>query len=256
MTSRQWFPLAVLLLCLLLPGLPCRAGDGERQLLQQGNEAYSRGEYPRAIEYYQQLTATAGFSASVLFNLANSYAQSGEIGRAVLNYERALRLAPGDSDIAGNLELVRKESGLYTGEPEGTARFLHLLHLNQWAMLGLVTVVLFTLFQLAALRFPVAGKVSGGVAIACLLLFGLAVAGTLGRYREFNPAVVLAPDARLLISPFPAAGSVGAIQEGRLVYPDKTHGEFTYVRDETNRKGWIPTATVEPVDGRRPPGRH
>jgi tetratricopeptide (TPR) repeat protein len=256
MTSRKWCPLAVLLLCLLLPSLPCRAGEAEQQLLQQGNEAYSRGDYPQAIGHYQQLIATAGFSAPVLFNLANSYAQSGEIGRAVLNYERALRLAPGDSDIAGNLELVRKESGLFTGEPEGTARFFHLLHLNQWAMLGLVTVVLFALFQLAALRFPFAGKVSAGVAITCLLLFGLAVAGTLSRYRQFNPAVVLAPDARLLISPFSAAGSVGAIQEGRLVYPEKTHGEFTYVRDETNRKGWIPSAMVELVDGGRPPGRH
>jgi hypothetical protein len=255
MNHRKGCPLLLLIICLLLTSLPCRAGETEQQLLQLGNEAYSRGDYPGAISHYQQLTATAGFSASVLFNLANSYAQAGEVGRAVLNFERALRLAPGDADIAGNLELVRKESGLFTGEPEGTARFFHLLHLDQWAMLCLLTVVFFALLQLAALRYPLAGKTYGGVTIACLLLLCLAVAGTLTRYRQFNPAVVLAADARLLISPFPAAGSVGAIQEGRLVYPEKFHGEFTYVRDETNRKGWIPSTMIEPVDGGRPPGQ-
>ncbi len=252
MNHRQWWPLLVLVVGLLLSSLPGRAGGTEEQLLQQGNEAYSRGDYPQAIGHYRQLTASAGFSAPVLFNLANSYAQAGEIGRAVLNYERALRLAPGDSDIAGNLELVRKESGLFTGEPEGAERFFHLLHLDQWAMLGLLAVVLFTLFQLAALKYPFSGKTFGGVAITCLLLLCLAAAGTFIRYRQFNPAVVLAPDARLLISPFPAAGSIGAIHEGRLVYPEKSHGGFTYVRDETNRKGWLPTAMVEPVDGGRP----
>jgi tetratricopeptide (TPR) repeat protein len=252
MNHRKWWPLLVLVVGLLLSSLACRAGEAEEQLLQQGNEAYSRGDYPQAISHYQQLTATAGFSAPVLFNLANSHAQAGEIGRAVLNYERALRLAPGDSDIAGNLELVRKESGLFTGEPEGAARFFHLLHLGQWATIGLLAVGLFALFQLAALRYPFSGKTFGGVATTCLLLLCLAAAGTFIRYRQFNPAVVIAPDARLLISPFPAAGSVGAIQEGRLVYPEKSHGDFTYVRDETNRKGWIPSAMVERVDGGRP----
>ncbi len=252
MNHRKWCPFLLLIIGLLHSSLSCRAGEMEDRLLQQGNEAYSRGEYSQAISHYRQLTATAGFSASVLFNLANSYAQAGEIGRAVLNYERALRLAPGDSDITGNLELVRKESGLFAGEREGPERFFRLLHLDQWAMLGLLTVVAFALLQLTALRYPLSRKTSGGVALACLLVFALAAAGTFTGYRQFNPAVVIAPDARLLISPFPAAGSVGAIQEGRLVHPEKFHGEFTYVRDETNRKGWIPTAMVEPVDGDRP----
>jgi tetratricopeptide (TPR) repeat protein len=243
--------MALVIGLVLLSGAPCHAGGAEEQLLQQGNEAYSRGDYDQAIADFQQLTATAGFSPSVLCNLANSYAQSGKIGRAVLNYERALRLAPADSDIAGNLELVRKESGLFTGEPEGADRLFRLLRLDEWAMLGLLTVVLFTLFQVAALKYRFSGKTTSGMGIACLLLFSLAATGTLIRYQQFNPAVVIAAEARLLISPFASASSVGAIQEGRLVYPEKSHGDFTYVTDETNRKGWIPTAMVEAVNARR-----
>src|SRR5579859_6411322 len=47
------------------------------------------------------------YSADGLYNLANSYARAGKPGLAVLNYERAALLAPGDADINANLEYVR-----------------------------------------------------------------------------------------------------------------------------------------------------
>ncbi|MDK9705462.1 MAG: tetratricopeptide repeat protein [Desulforhopalus sp.] len=225
----------------------CAAGN-EETLFQQGNEAYSRGDYAQAIARYEELTASAGLSPAVLFNLANSYAQSGKIGKAVVNYERALRLTPGDPDIIGNLELVRKESGLFDSEPAGMAiRFLQLLSIDQWTVLGLVALAGVTLLQVAVLRYRVGGKTSAGVRITCGLVLILAVAGTLIRYQSFRPSVVVAADARLLISPFASAASIGAIQEGRLVYPQKVHGLFTSVKDATNRQGWIASASLEEV---------
>ncbi len=224
-----------------------RAAGNEEQLFQQGNEAYSRGDYEQAIARYEELTATTGFSPAVLYNLANSYAQAGKIGRAVVNFERAQRLAPSDSDITGNLELVRKESGLFASEPGGADRLFHFLNLQQWAILGLLTLVGFTLFQAAAMKYRLGTKTGTGVRIAGILLLGLAVAGITIHYRHFKPAVVITADARLLISPFPSAASVGAIQEGRLVYPQKNHGAFTAVRDETNRSGWILSTDIEAV---------
>jgi tetratricopeptide (TPR) repeat protein len=223
------------------------AVDNEEQLFQQGNEAYSRGDYEQAIRHYEELVNSAGFSPAVLFNLANSYAQTSKPGRAILNYERALRLAPTDSDITGNLELVRKESGLFTGDATGADRLFHLLGLDQWAILGLTALFCFTFFQIAAHKYPIGGKTGMAVRIACLLLLIIAVTGTAIRYQGFKPAVVIAADARLLISPFASAASIGAIQEGRLVYPQKNHGPFTFVKDETNRQGWIVSSSLEAV---------
>ena len=48
----------------------------------------------------------------MLFNLANAYYHDGNLGLAILNYERAQLLAPGDSDIAFNLHLARAKAGL------------------------------------------------------------------------------------------------------------------------------------------------
>ncbi len=233
-----------LLLCQAPSG---QATTNEELLFQQGNEAFSRGDYDQAIARYEELITAAGFSPAVLFNLANSYAQAGKIGLAVLNYERAQRLDPGDSDIAGNLDLVRKESGLFAGEITGVDKIFHYLNLNHWAILVLIVLLGFTFFQAASCRYPVGKKTRIAVRIACLLLLLLSGTGTVLRYQDFKPSVVVSADARLLISPFTSANSIGAIQEGRLVFPQKIHGAFTYVRDETNRQGWILSSSLEAV---------
>ena len=247
MNGREFVHILLIVTSLLLWQNVSSQASSKEQLFQQGNEAYSRGDYAQAITQYEELTATFGLSPAVLFNLANSYAQDGKIGRAILNYERALRLAPGESDIVGNLDLVRKERGLFVSEPKGAGQFFNLLSLNQWAMLGLLALVCFTLFQVAKVKFHTGGKMSTGLGLALALALCLAVTGMATHYQHFKPAVVTAADARLLISPFASATSVGAIQEGRLVYPEKTHGTFTYVEDETSRHGWILSTDIEGV---------
>ncbi|MGW8193347.1 MAG: tetratricopeptide repeat protein [Desulforhopalus sp.] len=223
------------------------AATSKEQLFQQGNEAYSRGDYTAAIDDYEQITRLSGYSPGVLFNLANSYAQLGKTGLAVLNYERAHRLAPSDADITGNLELVKKENGLFPKERSKTERFFHLLNLKQWSTVFLCILVLLTLWVLSTMKLRFSRQLTISVSAGSLLLAMLAVAGAFFHHQYFNPAVVIVPDARLYISPFENAGSNGTIQEGRLVYPVKKHGAYTYVTDETNRRGWIPSESIEAV---------
>ena len=237
----------MLMTCLLFSATTVVAGTTEDNLFQKANEAYSRGDYTQAILKYQQITETEGYSSSVLYNLANSYALSGQTGRAVLNYERALRLSPSDSDISGNLELVKKENGLFPKESSRVDRFFRLLSLNQWTALIPVCLVLLTGFLLATMKYRFSKQLNIGAGTACFLLLLMASAGTLDRYQYFNPSVVVSPDAKLFISPFESSASIGALQEGRLVYPQKSHGTFIYVTDETDRKGWIPSSLIEPV---------
>lgn len=237
---------------LLLVGLLCSAsaalsGQAEDILFEEANLAYSQGDYGQAIVKYQQINQTAGYSSSVLFNLANSYAQSGQPGKAILNYERALRLAPSDIDISGNLQLVKKENGLFPHEPSRTERFFQLLNLNQWTTLALLALVIASCFLAASLKHHFSRQWKISVAAGSLLLFSLAISGSLHNYQFFNPAVVISPDVKLFVSPFEGSASTGSLQEGRLVYPKKNHGDFSYVTDEIGRKGWIHISNLETV---------
>lgn len=228
----------------------CFAKNNVGELFNQGNEAYSRGDYDEAISSFSAIIETAGYSPSVLFNLANSYAQAGKTGKAILNYERAQRLAPADADIAGNLHLVRKERGLFPGEASGLDRFFGLLSLHQWALMALVSLAIPTILALLRMvltRYRFSRQLIIWVSISSFFCTALSASGTVYLYQYYNPGVVVGGDGRLLVSPFATSDSVGSIQEGRLVYVEKTHNTFVYVTDETGRKGWLPTSMIEHV---------
>jgi tetratricopeptide (TPR) repeat protein len=200
--------------------------------------AYNNGQYEQAIEGFETL-ASEGLSSSLLYNLANSYAQNGQTGLAILNYERAARLAPGDSDIHGNLELLRKEKTLFQEEQTTSQRFIHLFGLDRWTMLVYLGFIVFA----GSVLLPVTPKLKTStrrlLAAASLLLTVISAFGVAGQYRHFHDAVVVVADARLRISPFESAASSGSIQEGRLLTPGKTHNKYTLIKDETGRSGWL-----------------
>jgi tetratricopeptide (TPR) repeat protein len=78
---------------------------------------YEDGNYPEAIQIYEQIVSTGVRDSHVLYNLGNAYALNGDIGRAILNYERAAEITPRDRDIRHNLALARSEAGISSDLP-------------------------------------------------------------------------------------------------------------------------------------------
>lgn len=243
---------AILIILLLLSFLGSSACFGEDLSLNnqfaQCNAAYSRGDYPEAVHCYSLLIEKNGFSPALLYNLANSYARNGEIGKAVLNYERAMQMKPNDPDILGNLQLVRKTSGLFTGELTFSQRFFSILTIRYWSFLALGGLLFITALFLVTVTRPLGRSLSITVQSLSLLAIVLGVSGAGYLYRNAHPAVVIGHDSRLLISPFAGAASIGSIQQGRLVTPEKRYDSYVYLTDETGRKGWLPRETIEYIN--------
>ena len=122
-----------------------------------GDSAYSAGDYATAIDVYERLLAD-GESAVLYYNLGNAYYKEDEMAHAILNYERALRLAPSDKDIRFNLELARSKTIDRTSERieiffvRWFRSFASLLPLDGWARVGIILFLLFRHFRLV-LRF-------------------------------------------------------------------------------------------------------
>ncbi len=222
-------------------------GQSAENLFQQGNTLYGQGNYQEALQIFNNIIAEDGFSGPLLYDLANCYAQSGQTGQAILNYKRAQYLSPRDSDIKGNLELLRKNQGLFQEDLPLTQRMVSLLNLDQWTLLAGLFFVLFTLSILLELRFSSGKYLQRWIGGFCLLGTVIAIMGAFSQYRQQDEAVVTGLDARLLLSPFPSAASVGTIQEGRVVYPTTRHGLFSLVEDQSGRTGWIETKAITSI---------
>jgi tetratricopeptide (TPR) repeat protein len=223
------------------------SGSSAETLFQQGNALYGQGKYRQALEIYARIVNEYGVSGPLLSNLANCYAQTGQIGQAIVNYERALRLTPGDSDSQGNLDLLRKNQGLFQEEIPLAHRLGSLLTLDQWTVLAALLYFLITLNNLIDLRFSSGKNMRRWLGGLCLLLLILAFAGAFFQYRQMDEAVVIGNDTRLLLSPFPTASPVGTIQEGRIVHFLTKHGVYSQVEDETGRSGWIESNAIESI---------
>jgi tetratricopeptide (TPR) repeat protein len=76
----------------------------------EGNQLYTDGNYPKAIEMYNGILQSGLESAELYYNLGNAYYKDGQLPEAILNYERALLLAPQDDDIRYNLELANSQT--------------------------------------------------------------------------------------------------------------------------------------------------
>lgn len=104
-TLLKGFSKFVALTLLLLPaGLSAASQD-------EAMTAYDNGKYDQALAYYasELKQDPTHISPSLLYNMGNCYYQKGDLSRAAVCYERALRLAPRNSDILVNLNLVRRK---------------------------------------------------------------------------------------------------------------------------------------------------
>lgn len=223
------------------------AGDSDStDLFRAASEAYSKGDYKAAIDGFETLSRE-GLSAPLLYNLANSYAQDGQSGKAILNYERALRLEPGDSDIRGNMELLRKEQGLFQEEKNNMQRFVTVLGLDQWTALAVASFVCFALVLLLPVFLGLKWVSRVVVAAACFCVTAVSIFSVIDLYQHWEDGVVVVENARLRVSPFESAASIGTIQEGRVLQVKKSHNDFFLVTDETGRSGWLTAGAFEPI---------
>ena len=75
----------------------------------EADQAYREKKYQQAIKDYESLLRS-GVSASLYYNLGNAYYRTDNITKAILNYERAALLEPGNSDIKFNLQFARSKT--------------------------------------------------------------------------------------------------------------------------------------------------
>ncbi len=73
---------------------------------EQANQLYRSNKYQEAAAVYEQVLKNGYESPALYYNLGNTYFKMQNIPMAILNYERAHRLAPRDEDITYNLRLA------------------------------------------------------------------------------------------------------------------------------------------------------
>ncbi|MDE5944572.1 MAG: tetratricopeptide repeat protein [Rikenella sp.] len=227
-------------------------------LWSRANAAYNRGEFRQAAAGYEAVLARGAHSAKLYYNLGNSWFKQGRMGRAILNYNRALLLDPTDEDTQYNLAManVRIVDRIDTVPEFFLKTWLRELGLqlgtNTWAVLGLVflgltfgSVLLWLLGRRLGLR---KAGFYGGICAAVLCFVSTFYAGFQRRRLLYGrEAVVMNLMAPVKSAPGAGSKDIFVLHEGTKVrMVDELEGWTEIVLSDGN-KGWIASIAVEAI---------
>lgn len=224
----------------------------------EGDSAYIKNDFASAIQIYESLLQQ-GEAPEIYYNLGNCYYKTDDIARAILNYERALLLSPGNTDIRANLEIARSKTiDKVTPVPEiffitWIKSLVNSQSSDAWARTGIVSFLLL-LVSLAIFFFTQHIKWKKIGFSAAILFLIVTVLSNLfaSRQKSYltnrNDAIILSPSVTVRSTPSESGTSLFVLHEGRKVeIKDNSMREWKEIRLEDGKVGWVPSSSIEVI---------
>ena len=227
--------------------------DMATEFFEKANRLYEKGSYDSAIIYYEKILAMGLYDARVYYNMGNAFFRKNAPGRAILNYELALRLSPLDKDISDNLKFAR--AATIDKIPPGTAGILERvvlsLHnlfgitLQSWLFLIFLYVLsgLVILFLAVHVRFRLPARNAAVVFSAFILLFSASFFIKVYQEKSRKEAVVISEKVNARNEP--DGGQVlFSVHEGAKFILTRKVGEWYFASLENGVSGWVHEADL------------
>lgn len=224
----------------------------------EGDSAYMRNDYASAIQIYENLLKK-GEAAEVYYNLGNSYYKAGDNAKAILNYERALLLQPGNADIRANLDIARSKTvDKVVPVPEiffmsWTKSLINSMSIDAWAKLGVVFFILllislYLFFFSKQILWKKTGFIAGLIFLVLVILSNVFAFQQKNELTDRNDAIVLTPSVTVRSTPSDSGTSLFILHEGHKVeIKDDTMREWKEIRLEDGKVGWVPASAIEVI---------
>lgn len=246
---RRWAPL---LSIIFLIALQAQSPDN---LFTEAQQLYDEGEYSRAVDLYRQILKQGKESSRVHYNLGNAYFRVGELGEAILHWEKAKELNPRDQDIRFNLRVgrARIQDRIDAPEPSFLIRIFN--GIKYWLTLDELGWSVGGIFLLGSLSFAVwrlvrkpllvglAGIVLGMSVLALLLAGPLLVSRLLENANE-EYGIVLVEEIKARSGPQEFSTGIFILHEGTRVEVEEQRRQWYQIQLVDGKEGWIPASAL------------
>jgi tetratricopeptide (TPR) repeat protein len=247
----------VIFLVLFAGCLQSMAADPQGKL-QKANQAYVSEEYAHAIELYESIIDTGYEAALLYYNLGNAYFREEKIGKAILNYERAMRLDPKNEDAQFNLRVANARIvDQITPVPvifykRWWSSVYNLFSTDGWAWASFV-LLFFTVTGLAAFfifRSVRNKKTALSISLLFFLLTVVSILAARETYYQRNilrEAIVIVARTSVKSSPSQESLDLFFIHEGTKSQLTRELGEWYEIRLANGNVGWVQKTAIEAI---------
>lgn len=227
------------------------------QLFYTANHFYETGDYKKAVEMYLAVLDLGVENGRLHYNIGNGFFKLGEIGYAILCYERARRLIPQDSDLKSNLEYAKELAGVSSFDTSQGRRLSEYvkapfsgMNLNFLAILtAMVYLALLIAIAIGALN-PIAGKKIGIVSAVLLAMFIFTLTSFSVRYYDeeiLKYGVIIQKNVECKYEPIDKATTYYKPQEGDEVLVLKTREGWRQIKRGDGKMGWVKAGDVDAI---------
>ncbi|MDE6527728.1 MAG: tetratricopeptide repeat protein [Muribaculaceae bacterium] len=234
-------------------------------LAHRADSAYSQDNFVLAEQLYLESISRDGSAATIIYNLGNAYYRQGNLGKAIVNYERALKLDPTNSDARDNLEFVKAkitDRQIDEGSIMTTLwnNIVNTFKADTWAW---IAVILFALFLAGAFTYMLSSVVAirklsffGGIIVFILCAAAIIISfAAANRITDNNYAIILPPSAQLSTTPREArtqAEEAFLLHEGTKVeivdsISTAADGKWYEVKVGGRERAWIKASETERI---------
>jgi hypothetical protein len=220
---------------------------------KSANQLYDAGKFAEAAAIYQKIEPK---TAPVYYNLGNAQFREGKLGLAILDYERARRLAPRDPDVLANLKFAeqRLDVDAVNAPPRAWQRFLRSViesrTSTEWGVYELLALWLTAMAVGAWLYIPRLRTGLLEIAMAGFVGFAASVFA-LGHEvvsdRAAPAAVVVARETEARFAPVADSTTHFKLAEGTRVVIREDRGQWLFVERADGQQGWVKSDTLERV---------
>ncbi len=229
------------------------AGD----IFNKANALYKENKYAAAALEFEKIPQLGLESGNLYYNLGNSYFKQGQIGKAILNYERAGRFIPGDSDLKSNYDYSRSVLNLGREEFSGNklsiwlAGFFAGIGVESLTMLLSVIYTLLFLVLIFGLFFGRVKRLSRPLALIFVILF---ILGAVSLDRKITclerGAVVISNEAEVRFEPLESATAYFTLKEGSKVLVLEGSGNWYKIKRSDGKVGWVEKSALGFLDNK------
>ncbi len=230
----------------------------ERLQFEQANQTYRSGDFKKAAQLYEQVLENGYESPALYYDLGNAYFKINNLPAAILNYERARRLAPNDEDIRYNLRLATLR---IVDKIDPIPQFFLVewwrAMLNWFSSGGWATVSL-TCFWVAALmagllvvsRSMIVQRMALFIGLVVLLLGSFSMVSAYQRAKaekSDQSGIVFAPSISVKSAPDTQSTDLFVLHEGVKVDFLDSVGDWRKIRLADGKIGWLPQESVQVI---------
>ena len=250
--------LLILFISLSMLILFASARADEIQLFNQANDYYSEGNYGQAIEKYQALITEGYQDPPLFYNLGNAYFKIGELGRAILFYEKAKKILPRNEDILKNLQYVNSlTTDKIQGEISGflsklCAKIVFFLTINE---LTIIFTVIYLFLISTGIIYLFKKKETLRKILFQILAFSIVfftITAMVSFYRIYHlksthRGVIVSDQVEIKSGPENSLATLFSLHEGATFKIQQKRGDWFQITLKNEWIGWVHSKEIEVI---------